>query len=770
MLFSGIIIPFVNLLIFNIILKLSAFIIIYFLFVYFGKIMLAKNSSLVYNFLYNVNSNPSGAFLMTEYRDFQQQPISELTSSEAFYAYLEQAAANLNAETTFLPITKLWNFSFEFDRALSDEKKRMVFTQTLRETFKRNDVEVSSRLIFLLGRKGSERQDDEKRELVAQLAEEMTPENLNKLDTSAKLTLADVWTDKGKISLLDNLYFEEPLQLSDKEKSDADNASRTLLENFLSRKSKNSSFSLPWSLQVAALEASLQTYGSVNTSLPCFINLLQESNSGNGDKEKRIDQLIGLTEQFSKNFDFIHNKRSSNYDTLPKNWPALLPTEKNTSKLIYDCLYVMKFFESPVSGPNASLYQQAHEEVQAQRLLDRFERFGSPNVLVERDISLLLKYRPQEFLSDKNLSFQLKRELLPQKQLPISDEKRLKLMASLLMDAKSSGHPIFDNEIYHLLKMAAQMKTVSPAMKNFIAAVTPIVEERKRNYDQAVAKIEDAEKKRRKMNEAHGQVKKIREADRAFSSLVACLRDIDKLKSDKELYLQPEQIERIVRNAIADREPKQFEVGGKSFSDIFKGKKERQRQEQLRQSLIKLNTVLADLPQHKKIFDQISHPLNKDTYHGEFMDLHRQLSREKLESENLYNAARDPIAEHIKNDYEEWRPQELLENIKAGYEQRKEELRAKARLSLALRFKGQEFGGKSPLTQSDELAKDIYLAKVRELEKKIRKKVKEDMVERGVYETPDREDPNKNGKKISPNSETIQVIKLKKEYEKLAKD
>ena len=122
MLFSGIIIPFVNLLIFNIILKLSAFIIIYFLFVYFGKIMLAKNSSLVYNFLYNVNSNPSGAFLMTEYRDFQQQPISELTSSEAFYAYLEQAAANLNAETTFLPITKLWNFSFEFDRAPSDEK------------------------------------------------------------------------------------------------------------------------------------------------------------------------------------------------------------------------------------------------------------------------------------------------------------------------------------------------------------------------------------------------------------------------------------------------------------------------------------------------------------------------------------------------------------------------------------------------------------------------------------------------------------------------
>ena len=373
-------------------------------------------------------------------------------------------------------------------------------------------------------------------------------------------------------------------------------------------------------------------------------------------------------------------------------------------------------------------------------------------------------------MAKKDLSAENKIALLKDANLKISDNKRLQMMNELLAENKAL-ETLKKDDVSFFLTEAEKMKTVSPDMNKFIHAIAPFVKREDDINKRNIADLEQANEAQKRLNEAQKNYSQINDAQSSVMAVFKSIDEVLKHKSDEKDNFTKESLETLVFNALEGKEPNKIEYKKQGkLSSLFLNAKEKERQENLRVAINNFNFNIQDAKLNKEIFEKMKTSFNRNTYN--------QLIETAYQ--NLQTAQRDRnsavfdtnyLSQTI-SDYKQDNLGNRLQNLSQNYETRRTNLQAKAREALSFTFKGQEFGGEPMLAEHEKRAKASYKAHAEELRSKIKSAAQQEMNERGVFEKPDIENPNKTGKPMTKESaaKVTKLMRDKKLYEKLAKD
>lgn len=731
---------------------------------------------------------------MTQYK-INDKIITELTGDPHERSlYLRQARKEYETSPynmSFLPITPLAKnadmFCYDLTRETYStseksylEADKYILKKTLETTFEQGNMDFNSLLITQMGGYGGKQEPRNAaayQEIVAYAINAQLQNNpswIDGLNTAAKLTYINIMGERNLSNAIARVNLDYPTE--QQEQYIAGNIAADILQKDSERltksynRSEKSIFS--WDMQAQLLKTSLNGNVKANMVTPVFMNLLntiETDNRSNSGRSERVNILTDLISEMGKH-------HFSNLP-LPEDWADKVPACDGAQKLFYNGIYLMGLSDKGVfrNSVNDKAFNNARQEVSAQKLIDDLTK-RPRNAISNQEMDLLAQFRPEALLACKTFDPQTKIRLLKHYNLNIPENKRLTMMTEALREKKEiepwKDGALKDEDIKYFLDSAAKLKTVSPEMNKFIQEIKPIVEKKAEQYNQDAAYVKEGNAKQEEKNQAKAELDATVAAGQDLYYLANAIEAVKKSSSDKEDYLRPENLEIIVRNAIAGKEPKKlvFQKAGK-ISSLFNGKQENIRQANLEQAVLQFNATLPQLSKHKNIFDEISAPLNNDTYRGE-------LSEKIRAAQTKYHTAETEFSEYRDLDwkrdrmyaYEKENCGNKFEKLVQSVETRRAALKGKARENLAFTYKGQEFNGDSIFTEHEKKTKKIYKTKAEELRGKIKDAAREEMESRGVYEKPDIEEPNKAGTKISKesSSKVTKLMRDKKLYEKLS--
>ena len=703
---------------------------------------------------------------MTTY-SYNDSELSEINDYFERNAYYQQAKEKYNKgeEISFLPIGE--NANPDLLYILNDKREDARFNaffvrNTIMQTIKAGNMKAVSKLITYLGQENQSHASSSTphREMIESVVSEQlrkNPDWIDKLEPQAKFTIADIYMEKNPYNLHD-FNFRTFSQIDNANKYAAGDAAKNFLTNALQYKRLDQ---IPWELKAQALNVATQTTNNL-PFMDVYQNLL--NTAGETNREERVALLADIAQNAAHLFQYENRN-------LVSNWAEKIPACEGAQKLFYNMMYYMKAPSSSrlsTNSLNSNAYANAVRELDAQKIVDDVVKYH--RAISKAELALLAKYRPEFLMAKKDLSAENKIALLKDANLKISDNKRLQMMNELLAENKAL-ETLKKDDVSFFLTEAEKMKTVSPDMNKFIHAIAPFVKREDDINKRNIADLEQANEAQKRLNEAQKNYSQINDAQSSVMAVFKSIDEVLKHKSDEKDNFTKESLETLVFNALEGKEPNKIEYKKQGkLSSLFLNAKEKERQENLRVAINNFNFNIQDAKLNKEIFEKMKTSFNRNTYN--------QLIETAYQ--NLQTAQRDRnsavfdtnyLSQTI-SDYKQDNLGNRLQNLSQNYETRRTNLQAKAREALSFTFKGQEFGGEPMLAEHEKRAKASYKAHAEELRSKIKSAAQQEMNERGVFEKPDIENPNKTGKPMTKESaaKVTKLMRDKKLYEKLAKD
>lgn len=708
---------------------------------------------------------------MTTYT-YHDNELSEINDYFERNTYYQQAKEKYDKgeEVSFLPVGE--NASPDLLYILNDNREEAKFNaffvrNTIMQTIKVGNMKAVSKLITYLGQENPSRSylPTPHRDMIESVVSEQlrkNPDWLDKLESQAKFTIADIYMEKNPYNLRD-FNFGTFSQIDDANKYAAGDAAKNFLTNALQYKRLDQ---IPWELKAQALNVATQTTNNL-PFLDIYQNLL--NTAGEANRKERVALLADVAQNAAHLFQYENRN-------LASNWAEKVPACEGAQKLFYNMMYYMKAPSSSLlssNSLNSNAYANSVRELDAQKIVDDVVKYH--RAISKAEIALLAQYRPEFLISKKDLSAENKIALLKDANLKISDNKRLQIMNDVL--ATSKDIKVWDKgalkkeDISFLLTEAEKMKTVSPEMNKFIHAIEPFVKREddlnKRNI-QTLKQINDAQKK---LQSAEAEANKLHNAEHFVMSVFSSIDEILRHQSPDKDNFTKEKLEAIVFNVLEGKEPNKiaYQKQGK-LSSLFMNAKEKERQENLAVAVTSFNASIQDISLHKEIFERLKENFNRNTFAKMDNEAYQNLQLARQERNTLGFMQNDLAL--LVNGYEKDNLGERHNHLTQNYETRRTTLQAKAREALSFTFKGQEFGGEPMLAEHEKRAKASYKAHAEGLRSKIKSAAQQEMNERGVFEKPDIENPNQTGKPMTKESaaKVTKLMRDKKLYEKLAKD
>ncbi len=544
---------------------------------------------------------------------------------------------------------------------------------------------------------------------------------------------------------------------------------------------------LSWEVKAAALEAQLKSHSSRGKipSLPVFVDLLKTA-------EKPAQQL--KLAELAKEPDFQESMRYDGFrNELRQSFKDITPCGEVTQKLFYEVLYNfgLRGINEPklqLTDINFGTLQAAVAECKAQRIVDEVNNWvdldykeiakldkklkteglsKQEKEFIEKqaddlrkkdtitgipDIELVAKYRPQFLEQPAKMTPELCAQIVNKYGNKLSAQTQLEMMTKVVKSIRfGDGYTLNKDDLAKLnqyINRAQKLNTSSRAMKKFVETVRPIVEFTQRQYDADSKFLVDAMRVNAEHEAAQKRMDLFDEARIRYCEMDELQGKIKRVRDGLKLENpSDETLARFMKDGLAGNK-----VGltyePKKVLGLFTRDKEGQA------GLADLVNNLNDKMQRAQAESSAGYLTKVAVSHDEYLSQRKEKDAEKDEIARTIDdkgyrytsGASNRVALFESNNL----PQQF-ETLTEQFEERSKEMQGRARTDLAMRFDGQEFAGKplEGLVEEEKMAQDIYKKKITELRQSIKSGVKQDMSDRGVDKTPDKENPNATGKPMT---------------------
>lgn len=732
---------------------------------------------------------------MTEYTTFDNKSLTEISDVSSRNLYLEQARKALGDgayDMTYLPLAKdapsnLMVFDLAMDTYSSSrntvrEDKNIVM-ETISKTFDVADAQQASAMIYTLlnyaGQPGTRNETAYIEIVSAAVQAKMAKSSdwANNLDAAAKLSLINVMGNSFSfISDKNFLKMDFPKQET-KEFYEFSKVAEKLIDNDnKAKKTNRGTVSLPWELKAELTAALLNPKYNTNTAIASdsFADLVDTiSNSGN-NRNERVKTMSSIVDKMTESFDFIHNHAFSSVVKDFDKWFKKIPPCDETQKFYFTALKKFKISNPPSMSSNdinAQAYQLAIAERKADDMMDEIvsRKIQTPDTKTLSEIS---KFRMNRLLKHKGFSAEGKLNVLQaegyEEGTRIPEQDKLRLMSEVMNEKQLEPEVLnrFISQLHEIKKVSG------PEIKECLSAMGKQVAMHEAKRKEAEDYINRYQLAQNAYNDASEVSKNTKSASSVFETLTQETERLNKARKDKESALNPEAIEEIIHNAINGKMPAQIEYKeNEGLAKMFTGKAEKDRQGEIASIVHRINYTLENMKnEEKSILKDLAEP---------FISRENRLA---INSKVTEAGTKETQAQETKRsfymaeDYQDilYRANKLnlstrFAEVSSNVEGNKQKKTAKAREALSFAMQGQDFDGTSIFAESEKQAQFFYEDKVKELTGKVRQVARKNMEERGVFEKPDLDNPNKNGDKMTKENteEAKKVISDRNMYKKL---
>lgn len=732
---------------------------------------------------------------MTEYTINNNTPLTELTDWVTARHYVEQAKEiyfkNGADGMTFLPMAKGYNNIMDINVAtdnwghpLNNSDKNVysyIVQKTLEKTFEQGNPEHDSALITAIAygnTNGNYRTNDTPYlDLTARAIDEYMHQDkewFSKLTPEAQL---------AAVGMLPKLQYEESLKLdfADTQEGNYDRqmaaAGDLVLRQAYNRiktgdgadrvqPKKESRFE--WKIIAAALEAQLKSHTNEGKipSAPVFMDLMATA-----EKSEQLNKLTELTREPQwKNILYYGSYKRG----IAQAFNTVAACGKATQKFFYEAMYSFDLYGNTepnleYRSMNYQTLQAAKAELRAQKAIDDVKKNNSNEIIAVANINDVVAYRPNFFEQTEKMTPTMCANVLKEHGDRISPLAQFKMMIKVLDDkiqGFKNGYKLYDNDYKMLnsyLKRAARINTLPKMTKKFIETIRPVAEQAKQQYDNDKSKLAEAVKARIAYTDANNDYELFNSARNEFCDLLNKGYNLGRARDNAGMKEPTEEALNAFFAAVKEGKVAKLEFTPKSgLGKLFMSKKMKEAQDNVLQLTTDLNTKITAFARMPE-FKYIKEVGDDNTYY--------KLQNEKYEDvETKSQNSRRYFEKDLANEvaaFEQSKIEELLDNVEAQYNDKLGDIRA----NLSMKFDGQEFNGKPMpgLVKEEQMAQEIYKGKISKLRQAIQDGIKQDMLERGVNQKPDKENPNATGKPmtIEGTKEIRRNIKNLHQYETL---
>ena len=773
---------------------------------------------------------------MTEYTMRGDKPITEITDWDIRNQYLRQAKELYQKgeayDMTFLPIAEgfydvlypLVQSDYEHRSENDTKAYSYIMQKTLEETFKRGNPQHDSNLIIrmsiddLTGRMKAN--VDEWRALTLRAIQEQMrqdPEWFGKLTPAAQLTAIGLEMQAMSRGSSPRLQYEEGLKF-DFGHTDEDTyfADLTRAANMILPKAyrRNNEYAYPledsqftWEVKAAALEAQLKSHGGSwkekIPSLSVFVDLLKTA-------EKPAQQL--KLAELAKEPDF---KESMRYDGLRNDlrhaFKEVAPCGEATQKMFYEILY--NFGLRGINEPklqlgdiNFSTLQTAVAECKAQRATDEVnnqvdlhykeiarldkklkeERLSKQekefmekqiddlrkkdSITEIPDIDLVAKYRPEFLEQAAKMTPELCAEIMKKYAHKFPAQTQLEMMTKVVENMSITRHT--DDADYIRIKdyieRAAELNTSSRAMQKFCKALKPVVGAVQERYEKDKSFLAAAQKAKTELREAESDKELFEGAREKFMDLWLIGHKIEKLYHDDDCKCVEPSKESVdtVWNELENGKVVKLNFEPKTgLGRLMMNKNAKRIEQEMQDMVAKFNSHLEEFALSSEF-----------KYIKEVGYVSQSVDKKYIEALNQKEERITQIKREIGMNYYDYTSGEE-KRIKAFEKYEIADKFAALETQVAQRSKdvgGRKFNRKplEGLVKEEKMAQSIYKDKIAELRQVVKDEVKQDMVDRGVNEKPNLDNPNDAGKPMTKEN-TAKLRKNMKDlqqYKRLVKE
>lgn len=732
---------------------------------------------------------------MTEYTNYDNTPLTEITNNHDRGAYFEQARKELqnrNYNMSYLPLAKdapsgllLFDLTMEtYSSSRNTVNEDIIIVQkTLEKTFEVADSKQASDLIFSIGNYSSNQSTyhDILKNCIMQKTQE-SPDWINRLTPQAKFITASLFG--GNFSALENKDFLK----MDYPKTDSPEyyqivvaAQKMLEKENLFRTNKysypnRSTRPLSWALKAEAMEATLKAEANLNNPIisDAFLDLVDTADKQYGNTRECVKKLTSIAEKMSESFDFIHNRAFGDVSKSFASWAGKIPPCEETQQFYYVCmkkLHCPENIQFDGRNINAGAFNKARAELDADNKMDDIIRNKTKNINTS-DLLPIANFRLDRLLKYDGLSAQGKLNLLQLTNYGennrIPEKKQLQLMIEVMKE-RPSDVEVIDG----FLRRLKGMKTVSGSeIKECMTLVGEqvVLHQKEQKKEQEV--IAQYQKANQAALDAKTKYENTNSTYNTFSDLCSAVVELKNKRKDKEENLSPDALDQLLMNAINGKEPKHLEYKeNEGLSKLFTGKDEKARQAEISSTVRCINTCLRNLEtqNNQDILKELKSPkINLESL-NELGIMKKETTQNRNETQNTLNDFYSiNNSFKIVNDYENKKLSERYKEICEEFKTRKTQKTEKAKESLSMKM-GQDFNAPTPLAEVEKRSQEFYKKKTKELTAKIKENVTNDMEQRGVFEKPDLENPDQTGTKMTKENtaQARKMMKDKKIYESL---
>lgn len=729
---------------------------------------------------------------MTEYINRRNNEImTALNDDYECSLYLKQAQKiyeTTPGDLSFLPITPLPQnadiLCYDLTRDIYSpsresqlEADKYIIRKTLETTFEQGNMAFNSQLITKMGNydEGQKpRNATTYREIVAAAISSQTNKDsswIDKLNTAAKLTYISILSDRNQSNAISRIKFDLPTDRQ--EKYAAGEIAQNLLQKDINRltnpydRSSQSLFN--WDTQAKLFKIAIGRRIDSTLASAVFINLLntiETDNRSSSGRSQRVETLADLITEMDKNNVRIAGK-----------WADKVPTCNEAHKLFYTALktgFINPYNDESTitssNNPNINQYRSAKEEYKADELLERIKKEKTQDIGY-LPLNEIAKYRLSGLLKYSDMSDKDKIDLLQIGRDRLNEKQSLKLMAEILSNPNTE-----DKTAARLINEARRMRPTSTEMGKFLKAAEPFKNSFAKKVTESETMINDYNTDRQALFSAQNRDEDAQKACIAIRHLQSTIYDLKNANENNLPEYGEDTVFRLAANILDGNSKVEIEYKEPSrLKKMFMSSNEEMKQEKLRKAVFAINHALHEILQirENKTLKEISAPLGSKESFLQVNEIHAKTQQDLAQTKTTFDKYFQPQVEDAMRFVSFAKSENIvskLENIEANREKELKILKDKAKMNLAFAFKGQEFNDETMMAENEKRSKNTYATKAKELKGKIKQAAKEEMENRGVYEKPDIEEPNKNGHKISKesSSKVSKLMKDKKLYEKLS--
>ncbi len=534
---------------------------------------------------------------------------------------------------------------------------------------------------------------------------------------------------------------------------------------------------LSWEVKAAALEAQLKSRGNIGKipSVPVFVDLLKTAETS--------AQQLKLAE-LAKEPDFKDALRySDSRRNVSEVFKDVAARGEATQKLFYEVMYNFRLDAhlEPKLSYNAMNYQtlqEAKNEVAAQKSVDEvnknvnlvYNEIAKLNKKLKEgnlsqteknntqkqidewqnkepiqgiaNIELVAKYRPQFLEQSAKMTPNLCAQIISKYGDKLPAQTQLEMMTKVV----ANNNPDFDM-LGNYADRAAKLNTSSKAMGKFIETLRPAIAKAQKAYNEDKQYLSDAAVAKKEYEEANAEWSFLKKTRVKYVEINGLVQEI-KLMRDEIQAKEPSDgaLKEFMDAGIAGKKV-ELSYEPKKIMGLFMKNKDKQMR--LQSTVAQLNLVMGDA-QASEMTAEYLPKVTDDVYNKNF-EMAEQKFNEKNKKLQEFYLIESTRAANTVAAFERSHISEKFAALEQQFEQRSKEMQGRARTDLAMQFDGQEFDGKpmAGLVKEDNMAQDIYKKKITELRQSIKDGVKQDMDDRDVNKTPDKENPNATGKPMT---------------------